>query len=133
MIRNFLAFVLCLAAGSAIAASPEEWRYLYVIRGSYLNYSTGSEVLLRDQNLIKGRFTSHVGADVPISVDINGASATAMLFEGSNNRIEMTGTFRQEIAPGGAECWQTIQVLDGLNFLTLVRSVPAAEMPSCEL
>ncbi len=80
---------------------------------------------------LSGSLTDTTTGEYEIAVTLNGSEAVAVFgaTESDDGGTRMRGTFRQSEIPafGGTHCWQTIQLSDGFNTITLARNAPVCE------
>ena len=117
-----LFFMVAALALPLSAAAGSSWEYTYVVRGAGLETKIGTAALHREGEVLTGSPRSVVG-DIDIVVKLSGQSATAAIkpSDSIGSEMTLTGTF-QQLPKKDDECWQTIQVQDGSNSLTLARS-----------
>ncbi len=124
--RIAILILLCIASSEATAAL-QTWEFVYVYRSTNFHQAQGQGDLTRQSTTLSGVLTDTRTVSYQINIKVRGSKASASFWplESDVGASDLHGTFDQSQVAG--ECWQTIQLHDGLQFITLARNVPRCE------
>ena len=114
--RLAISLTLLMLCGGAYAEAPlaQSWQFAYVTRSTDLVIYHGHGSSERTSSGLAGVLKSTDAPSYQIDIRIRGAKVTATFWplESDTDAQELHGTFQQLMV--GGDCWQTVQLQDGL-------------------
>ena len=102
----------------------EEWNLVSANRSYEWYVQTAKATLERSGNHLSGKARSNDGIEFLIDLTIHGkkASGTLEVVQSDSGPISYSGTYQRSASSGPNNCWETIQLFDGSNFVGLARN-----------
>jgi hypothetical protein len=120
--RSQRLLVLAVALGSSSGEClAEDWKFVWSARSYEWQTVSGQGDLKRTKAGLNGTLVGSNGIEYPVKIKLTAPQASGeMLFPSGPSYLK--GTYRQVKQPGPNNCWETIQLYDGHNFLGLSRN-----------
>jgi len=120
-------FALLAAAACSALATPcfaESWEFVWVARSYDWLTVKGKGDLKRTRQGLEGDLLDLNGTKYRVKIKMVGRSATGQMeiVPSDSGVSTLKGTFQRNGQPGPNNCWETIQLYDGHNFLGLSRN-----------
>jgi hypothetical protein len=123
---NMKAAIVGLLLAQGAHAASEEWSLISVDRSvSKWHVREGKGTLEQRVNSYSGRVSVGRSHELEVKLSVSGSevSGTVETIPGDSGPGEYKGTFQRVAVPGGGWCWETIQLMDGHNYVALKRNV----------
>lgn len=122
-----LLLLICIVISTPVIAE-EEWSFLWAVRSYDWFVRDATAQLDRSGNILVGEARDSQGTVFRINIELSEdkATGTVTVVPGDAGSSFLVGTYSRVISPGPSNCWETIQLFDGHNYVGLARNT------SCE-